>query len=1263
MKHPILTRSVSLLLALVMLMAYPASAAEITALTDADTTADSSSPFDGSDIEESSGETTVASTAETASDTEEEDTVYLDEDGNYLAPENLVAYVNSYLTEGKNARTDTSYTGVVAFYDYNETDEEEMLDNPYFFYYEDGVLQDEEELYISSDRFLNLTSAPTTAAAAAISDVDEETLVYSAEEVYVNYQDEEATEHPEYLFAFNVKGQTNGLYTGYSNVMAAVYEEGETVTVTGLAVTQKEDGTTPTISWTALSGASSYTVYRKAGSGSYASLASGVTATSYTDTKATSSGTTYSYYVAAVSNGVEVSTSDTVTYTYYKTPTNVKAAGAAGGIQVTWSSVSGATGYQILRQTSGSSTWTAVGNVTSTTSYLDTSASSNKTYSYAVRAYFGTKSSSREAYTVNVWSGVSSSASTYYLAAPTLGSHYSDTSGMHVVWSKVTGATGYRVYRKDSASGSWVKLAVITSGSTTTYLDTSAKEGKTYYYTVRAYTSGSGGSVILSSYYSDVEATVYYGIPTVTGSLATTGVKVSWTKDSAATGYRIYRKTSGQSWKVIANVSGGSTSSYVDTTAVSNTTYYYTVRAYYGSSISNPSGSNSGEWSGFKSSKAVYYLKTPEFSTIYSATDGMRLTWTAVSGATGYRIYRRSSTSDSWTKIAVLSSGKTTSYLDTGVKANGTYYYTIRACGKDSDGSSVLSAYVTPTTASIYHGLLTVKVSAATNGVKVSWNKDSYATGYRIYRKTSGGSWKAIGNVTGNGTVSYVDTSAASGKTYYYAVRAYYGDASKLASAGSDKLNNWSPYEGVAFTYLSAPELPATATNNSRNTNGITVSWSKVSGAAGYYVYRRTSGSWTKIATISSGSTVTYLDTAVSSLSAGTVCYYTVRAFDSTKSSLSLYDTTGSVCIYLPMAENLTVGEPSSSGTQVTWSKVGGASSYYVYRRESTVSSWQRVATVTTNSYTDTSVTSRSTIYYYCVVAVATMTVDGETVTFRGTYNKTGSTFAIAWSGSERNAWVKKDGKQYYVNSDGTLATGWQYKKRNGSTYRYYFDPSSGELVTNLYAYFGKSYRDMKYRIVTCVCASSSTPSYTAIYLYNSDTGAYDTPAAAWRSIGSIELTYARSSSLYLAAGAGQRWLHGEFTGSSYEQYAVYIHGTPSWFHSTLYSTESNRRLIAYTYNNLEKNVNNSMACIRMQCIYAYLILDLTKNGYGKTHRTPVVLYKTSSVSAFGVPHLNKISTSKKYDPTDPAITGKFFYSTTVLGISTTASSTTWVYY
>ena len=72
------------------------------------------------------------------------------------------------------------------------------------------------------------------------------------------------------------------------------------------------------------------------------------------------------------------------------------------------------------------------------------------------------------------------------LSNPAVTSASKTSNGINVKWSKVTGATGYVVYRK-TAKGSWSRIANIKSGSTTSYTDTKASRGVTYTYTVRAY--------------------------------------------------------------------------------------------------------------------------------------------------------------------------------------------------------------------------------------------------------------------------------------------------------------------------------------------------------------------------------------------------------------------------------------------------------------------------------------------------------------------------------------------------------------------------------------------------------------------------------------------------------------------------------------------------------------------------------------------------------------------------------------------------------
>ncbi|MCC2864883.1 hypothetical protein LK494_02980 [Anaerovorax odorimutans] len=75
------------------------------------------------------------------------------------------------------------------------------------------------------------------------------------------------------------------------------------------------------------------------------------------------------------------------------------------------------------------------------------------------------------------------------LKAPTL---YNHSAGIHSIknyWSKVKGAKGYHLYRSTKKSGKYKRIATTKKGS---YTDKKLKEGKKYYYKVRAYKSSKG---------------------------------------------------------------------------------------------------------------------------------------------------------------------------------------------------------------------------------------------------------------------------------------------------------------------------------------------------------------------------------------------------------------------------------------------------------------------------------------------------------------------------------------------------------------------------------------------------------------------------------------------------------------------------------------------------------------------------------------------------------------------------------------------------
>lgn len=85
-----------------------------------------------------------------------------------------------------------------------------------------------------------------------------------------------------------------------------------------------------------------------------------------------------------------------------------------------------------------------------------------------------------------------------------------------------------------------------------------------------------------------------------------------------------------------------------------------------------------GNYSGTKSLSYKIVPTTPELSAAANAAAGITVKWGKVTGADGYYVYRKTS-STSWTKIATISSGSTVSYTDKGAKAGSTYIYTVKA--------------------------------------------------------------------------------------------------------------------------------------------------------------------------------------------------------------------------------------------------------------------------------------------------------------------------------------------------------------------------------------------------------------------------------------------------------------------------------------------------------------------------------------------------------------------------------------------------------
>lgn len=245
----------------------------------------------------------------------------------------------------------------------------------------------------------------------------------------------------------------------------------------------------------------------------------------------------------------------------------------------------------------------------------------------------------------------------------------------------------------------------------------------------------------------------------------TNGVKITY-YSKGNTGYYIYRKSGNGNWTRIATTKS---SSYVDKTAKSGTTYTYTVRSYLGKTTS-----------GFvKNGITIKRLADPTVSSASNITAGVQVKWAKTAGATGYVVYRKTGTG-SWSRIATIKSGSTTSYTDKSAKSGTNYSYTVRAC----NGSTMSDWHNYKTVKRLSNPAVT-SASKTSNGINVRWSKVTGATGYVVYRKTAKGSWSRIANIKSGSTTSYIDTKASRGVTYIYTVRAYNG--STMSSFNSTK--------------------------------------------------------------------------------------------------------------------------------------------------------------------------------------------------------------------------------------------------------------------------------------------------------------------------------------------------------------------------------------------------------------------------------------------------------------------------------------------
>ena len=231
----------------------------------------------------------------------------------------------------------------------------------------------------------------------------------------------------------------------------------------------------PYLKWTAVDGANRYYVYRSTTKDGTYSFLDSTANLNYTDSAA-NAGTTYYYKIkAGIVNGAKSASSAAVAVTCRCARPVVKPSyvGVSGKPYIYWSAVDGANRYYVYRSTIKDGTYSFLGS-TAKLNYTDSKADAGTTYYYKVKAGIvnGVKSNSSAAVTI-----------TCRCAKPVVKIATTSAGNPRLTWNAVTGASQYEIYRATSQSGTYTKMFTTTK---TSYTNTSAKAGTTYYYKVKA---------------------------------------------------------------------------------------------------------------------------------------------------------------------------------------------------------------------------------------------------------------------------------------------------------------------------------------------------------------------------------------------------------------------------------------------------------------------------------------------------------------------------------------------------------------------------------------------------------------------------------------------------------------------------------------------------------------------------------------------------------------------------------------------------------
>ena len=308
-------------------------------------------------------------------------------------------------------------------------------------------------------------------------------------------------------------------------------------------------------------------------------------------------------------------------------------------------------------------------------------------------------------------------------------------------------------------------------------------------------------------------------------------------------------------------------------------------------------------------------VATPTGFAAESATSSsVSLKWDKNANASGYEIEQYKG--GKWTQIAKINNSSTVSYNVSGLAADTTYTFRMRAYKTLTSGTSYSYYVRIAAKTQLTNTDKFVGTAISPTAVKLDWNRNDKVTGY-IIEQYKGGKWTQIAVTKNNTTLTFTVKGLADATPYSFRIKTY---------KNADGKTNYSGYTTVKA------ETPPAAVKNARVTSTtatwITLEWERNANVTGYAIEQYKGGKWTQIAVTKNNTTLKFI---VKGLNPDTKYSFRIRAYktNGTKTTYGGYVSMAGTTRIANVAK-FSATTLSQTSVRLSWSRNTIASGYVI---------------------------------------------------------------------------------------------------------------------------------------------------------------------------------------------------------------------------------------------------------------------------------------------------------------------------------------------